>query len=89
MSQPDHKIGNIERWNKVSLSFNTDPHGSDVVVFNGEATVGQATDMPADVKAQFVTKYERGMKSLGLDPEAFQATYSRLITVTPTKLRGF
>lgn len=88
-SQPDHKVGNIERWNKVSLSFNTDQHGSDVVVFTGEAALGQATDMPDDLKAAYVAKYERGMKSLGMDPETFQGTYSRLITVTPTRLRGF
>jgi hypothetical protein len=29
------------------------------------------------------------MASLGMDPETFRGTYSRLITVTPTKLRGF
>lgn len=88
-SQPDKKIGNIERWSSVSLNFNTDQYGSDVVVFNGEAALGQATDMPDDVKAEYVAKYERGMKSLGMDPETFQGTYSRLITVTPSKLRGF
>ena len=89
LSQPDRKIGNIERRSKVSLSFNSDQHGSDVVVFNGEATLGQATDMPDDVKAEYVTKYERGMRSLGLDADTFQGTYSRLITVTPSQLRGF
>lgn len=88
-SQPDKKIGNIERWSKVSLSFNSDQYGSDVVVFNGEATLGQATDMPDDRRAEYVTKYERGMKSLGMDPETFQGMYSRLITVMPSKLRGF
>lgn len=88
-SQPDRKIGNIERGSKVSLSFNTDQYGSDVVVFNGEATLGQATDMPDDLKAEYVAKYERGMKSLGMDADTFLATYSRLITVTPTRLRGF
>ncbi len=89
LSQPDRKIGNIERWNKVSLSLNTDAHGGDVVVFNGEATLGQATDMPDEAKAEYVAKYEQGMKGLGMDAETFQGTYSRLITVTPTKLRGF
>ena len=88
-SQPDNKIGNIERSTKVALSFNSDQYGSDVVVFNGEAALGQATDMPDDVKAEYIAKYERGMKSLGMDPETFQGTYSRLITVTPSKLRGF
>jgi len=45
--------------------------------------------MPDDLKAEYVTKYERGLKSLGMNAETFQGTYSRLITVTPSKLRGF
>ncbi len=45
--------------------------------------------MPADLKAEYVTKYEQGMKGLGMDADGFMAAYSRLITVTPTKLRGF
>ena len=89
LSQPDKKIGNIERWNKVSLNFNSDQYGSDVVVLNGGAALGQATDLPDDRKAAYVAKYERGMKSLGMDADTFQETYSRLITVTPTKVRGF
>ena len=88
-SQPDKKIDNIKRWSKVSLNFNSDQHGSDVVVFTGEATLGQMTDTSDELKAAYVAKYERGMKSLGMDPETFQGTYSRLVTVTPTRVRGF
>ena len=88
-SQPDKKIDNIERWSKVSLNFNSDQYGSDVVVFTGEATLGQMTDTSDELEAAYVAKYERGMKSLGMDPETFQGTYSRLVTVTPTRVRGF
>ncbi len=45
--------------------------------------------MPEDVKAEYGVKYERGMKSLGMDGDAFMASYSRLITITPSKMRGF
>lgn len=89
LSQPDKKIGNIERRNKVSLNFNSDQYGSDVVVFTGEAALGQTTDLPDDLKAAYAAKYERGMTSLGMDADTFMAAYARLITVTPTTLRGF
>ena len=88
-SQPDHKVGNIERWSKVALNFHATDQGSDVVVFTGEAALGQATDIDDAHRAEYVAKYEQGMKGLGMDADTFQSTYSRLVTVTPDKVRGF
>jgi PPOX class probable F420-dependent enzyme len=88
-SQPNQpKIRNIERSGHVSLNFNSDFHGGDVVIFAGTAQI-EPTAPAADQNPAFVEKYADGIASINLTPESFAATYSVPIRFIPTKLRGF
>ena len=88
-SQPNQaKIRNIERTGHASLHFNSDPHGGDVVVLTGAATI-EPTTPPADANADYIEKYADGIASINMTPESFASAYSVPLRVTPTKLRGF
>ncbi len=82
------KIRNIERSGRVSLNFNSDFHGGDVVVLTGTAEIEPST-AAADQNPAFIEKYADGIASINMTPESFAAAYSVPIRVTPAKLRGF
>lgn len=88
-SQRDRpKLRNIGRNPRVSLSFNTDARGDDVVILTGEAWIDHeappATDIPA-----FIAKYVGGMAHIGQTAEEFARDYPVAVRVRPAKLRGF
>jgi PPOX class probable F420-dependent enzyme len=87
-SQPNApKVKNIRRTPAVALHFNSDDEGDDVVIFTGRAEVLAKPPRAADVP-EYLTKYEEGIKSIGMTPETMAATYSAAIRVVPIKLRG-
>ena len=87
-SQPNTpKLRNIAVNPRVSLSFNSNPYGGDVVIMTGEAWVD--TDAPpANTLAPYVEKYSEGMQGIGLTPDEFTAAYSVPVRVRPASLRG-
>ena len=86
-SQPSsHKLKNIARNPKVSMNFQTDEHGGDVVVLTGFATIDRNPPKP---DPKYVEKYREAIPMIGHTPESLAAEYSVLIRITPDKLRGF
>jgi len=89
-SQPKTlKLRNIAANPQVSLSFNTDTGGENVVVFAGIAKVIDDAPLATEVPAM-LEKYREGLIHMS-DPtaESFARDYSVAIRVTPMKLRGF
>lgn len=87
-SQPGTpKTRNIERNGRVSLSFNSDHYGGDVVILTGNAWIDAETSPASEVGA-YVEKYAENIQSLGMTPEQFGQAYSVPIRVRPTALRG-
>jgi PPOX class probable F420-dependent enzyme len=85
-SQPtSYKVQNIARNPKVSLHFQTDDEGGDVVVLTGEASLDE--DPPAH-DPRYIEKYREEIPKIGLTPETLAASYSVLIRVAVSKLRG-
>ena len=82
-----HKVHHIETNPHVSLNFNSDHYGSDIVVLLGEAHIVKSP-IPEDLMARYVEKYSQGMKDLDLTPADFSNTYSLGIKIIPTSLRG-
>jgi len=82
------KMRNIERNPRVSLNFNTDEEGEDVVVFTGEVFVDPEAP-GSDQVPQYVEKYRHGIASLGWTPESMAADFSVALRIRPEKLRGF
>jgi PPOX class probable F420-dependent enzyme len=73
---------------RVSLNFEADEHGGDVVVIAGVAE--QALDAPANKDhADYVAKYAEAIARIGSDPEKFARDYSVPLRIRFTKVRGF
>jgi len=82
------KVRNIQARPVVALHFDSDPHGNDVVILHGTATLDPAAPR-GDKHPAYVEKYRGGIDSLGQSPEAFAETYAAALRVTLTKVRGF
>jgi PPOX class probable F420-dependent enzyme len=87
-SQPGTpKLRNIVGNPRVSLHFNSDPYGGDVVILSGDAWID--TDAPpASENPDYLGKYTEGIASIGMSPEAFAQAYAIPVRVRPTALRG-
>lgn len=73
---------------RVSLNFEADAHGGDVVVFAG--TAEQALDVPAvTANETYLAKYAEDIERIGGDREEFARAYSVPLRVRVTKVRGF
>lgn len=87
-SRPNQqKQRNIEHSPKVSLNFDGDGHGGNIIVITGEAQV-IADAPPATEVPEYVAKYAESVKQIGMDPDSFAQTYSLAIHITPTDVRG-
>ena len=80
-----HRLRNLSRNPKVSLNFHTND-GGDVVVLTGSASINKN---PKEHDSRYLEKYRERIPKIGLTPKSFAASYSVLIQVTPTRLRGF
>jgi len=73
---------------QVSLHFNSDADGNDIIVFSGNAALDPAAP-PANEHAGYLAKYRDGIRALGMMPEMYGKVYSVAIRVTPARMRGF
>lgn len=88
-SQPNaHKVHHVRARPAISLHFNTDEAGSEVIVFTGRAELDPAAP-PAHKVRGYIDKYRKGIADLEMTPEGFSREYSVAIRVTLEKLRGF
>ena len=81
------KLRNIAQNSKVSLHFDGDTRGGDIVVFAGEATVDE-TAPSAAAHAVYAAKYSEGFDRLGMTAEQFAQAYSVPVRVTLARVRG-
>lgn len=82
------KLRHISRNPNVSLNFNTDEDGGDVVVILGEAKI--LNDSPDESRVKnYLRKYREGIKSLDMTVQDFTQSYKIPILVTPKNIRGF
>jgi PPOX class probable F420-dependent enzyme len=86
-SMPSARITNLKDNSRVTLNFDGDGHGGDIVVFSGTATVDR--ELPrADANELYLSKYSEGLTRLGSTPEAFAERYSEPVRIMLTGLRG-
>jgi PPOX class probable F420-dependent enzyme len=80
------KVHNIERRPDVTLHFNSDRHGGDVVVVSGKATVTH--DRPPSRLPAYVDKYAASITgSLGTTVDQIGKTYDTEIRIRPSRIR--
>lgn len=88
-SQPDTpKVRAIRRNPHVSLNLNSSPHGGDVVILSGTATLDDGS-LRADEIPAYIEKYRDGIASIDMNPETFAADFRQAIVTRPTGLRSW
>jgi PPOX class probable F420-dependent enzyme len=87
-SQPQTaKLAHIARNPRVSLNFDGDGRGGNIVVITGAAAVDAAAP-PTHRHAVYLDKYRADIQRIGMTPEQFAAAYSVALRITPEKLTG-
>jgi PPOX class probable F420-dependent enzyme len=87
-SQPNKpKLRNIDGNAAVSINFNADEHGNNVVILDGAAVIDESANPAANHDA-YLAKYKGGLESIDMTGERFSAEYSVPIRVILQKLRG-
>jgi PPOX class probable F420-dependent enzyme len=87
-SQPNTpKLRSIARAPQVSLHFDGDGHGGDIIVFSGTAAT-DPTVPPSDTLPTYQEKYRASIARIGMTPEHFAKAYSVALRVTITAVRG-
>ncbi|CAN5697783.1 hypothetical protein BH23CHL2_BH23CHL2_09710 [soil metagenome] len=81
------KLRNIADQPKVSLNFDSDGTGGNIIQFDGEAWADIDASMANAVDA-FIEKYRDGLNRIGTTPDGFASDYSVAIRVRLTNLRG-
>jgi PPOX class probable F420-dependent enzyme len=86
-SQPGARMRNIAANPKVSLHFDGDGRGGDVVVLSGMAHVDP--DAPsADAHPAWLEKYAAQIEGFGMTPASYAARFSVPIRIRLTRLDG-
>jgi PPOX class probable F420-dependent enzyme len=87
-SRPNQqKLRDIARDPNVSLNFDSNGHGGDIVVITGEAAV-ESTAPASNDHPEYSQKYARLIAGIGYSADQFAHAFSVPIRVTPKKLRG-
>jgi PPOX class probable F420-dependent enzyme len=86
-SEEGARVRNVEANPRVTLNFDGDGGGGDIVVLSGHARIERDAP-PADRVETYLEKYAEHIDRIGLTPEQFAARYSVPIRVELTELRG-
>jgi PPOX class probable F420-dependent enzyme len=81
------RVRNLTANPRVTLNFDGNGSGGDIVILSGTAHVAEGLP-PADQDSQYVAKYAEDMQRLGYTPEKFAAEYRVAVEVTVTAVRG-
>lgn len=80
------KVHNIEQRPTVTLHFNSDPAGGDVVVITGQAEL--AHDHPPSASPGYLDRYEADITGpLDTTVQAIDETYNTRVRIRPTRVR--
>lgn len=86
-SQPGARVRNISATPKVTLNFDGDGQGGDIVVLAGTAHVD--ADAPgADADPGYLEKYTAQLERIGMTPASFAARFSVPIRIRLARLDG-
>ncbi|HET8820093.1 MAG TPA: TIGR03667 family PPOX class F420-dependent oxidoreductase [Thermoleophilaceae bacterium] len=86
-SRPKTRIRNIESNPHVTLNFDGDGGGGDIVVLSGDAVVDRDAP-PAGEMSDYVAKYADHITRIGMTPDSFNARYSVPVRITITRVDG-
>jgi PPOX class probable F420-dependent enzyme len=79
---------NVRRGSRVALHFDSGEHGSNIVVFVGDALVDDAAS-PPHAMPEYAAKYRAGFARIGVTAEQFSYAYPLAIRIRPQRVRGY
>jgi PPOX class probable F420-dependent enzyme len=83
-----HRLKHVRRNPRVTLNFDGDGEGGDIIVLSGNAEVVQGYPLASDLPA-YMDKYEELARRISGDPTAFAEEYSVALMVRIDRVRGF
>ena len=83
-SKPDQKVRNLQANPNVLIALDNTQAGSDVVVFEGTATLLDNANRDWVLPPAYAAKYQEDIDRFGWTPEGMAAQYSQPIRITPT-----
>jgi PPOX class probable F420-dependent enzyme len=86
-SQRGARVRNIERNPRVTLNFDGDGRGGDIVVSSGQARL-DADAPPASRHDGYLEKYDEHIARIGMTPETFSQHYEVPLRIRLTRLDG-
>ncbi len=86
-SQPGARIRNIQRNPKVTLNFDGDGRGGDIVVLSGIAEVDESHPSAAE-NAAWIAKYATEWERSGMSAESFALRFSVPVRIRITAVHG-
>jgi PPOX class probable F420-dependent enzyme len=86
-SMPSTRIENLAANANVSLNFDGNGRGGDIVVLTGKA-VEEPGAPPADGNSDYLAKYRESIARIGHSPESFAEKYSVPVRVRIRRVRG-
>jgi PPOX class probable F420-dependent enzyme len=81
------RLTHIQQNPRVSLNFDGNGSGGDIIVITGQAQVS-TDDPPADQLPSYVEKYRTFIARSYSTPEQFASVYSVALRVHPSAIRG-
>lgn len=86
-SRPSPRVRNLEANPLVTLNFDGDGEGGDIIVFSGSAAVDP--DVPsADRSPEYIAKYDEHIEGIGMTPESFAKAYSVPVRIRFARVDG-
>jgi PPOX class probable F420-dependent enzyme len=81
------RVRNLAANAHVSLNFDGDGRGGDIVILSGTA-VEEPGAPPADANSDYLAKYAASIDRIGFTPETFAQKYCAPVRVGITRTRG-
>ena len=86
-SAPGARVRNIEANPRVTLNFDGNGRGGDIVVIAGRATAER--DAPSAAESEtYLAKYDDHIERIGMTPATFAAHYEVPVRVSLARVRG-
>lgn len=86
-SMESARVRNLASNAHVSLNFDGDRRGGDIVVLSGTA-VEEPDAPPADANSDYLAKYGADMERIGYTPQSFAEKYHVPLRVRIARVRG-
>lgn len=82
------RVGHVTARSRVSLNFDGNRQGGDIVIFTGSARISE-TEPPPDEHPAYLAKYDERMVGEAGSVGAFASRYSLPLRIQVDRVRGF